>query len=104
MITVSDQYSQFIYKSRYSRWLYDQERRENWEESVDRYIKFFSSRIPNKYRKSLVSELRNAIVNKEIMPSMRALMTAGKALEKDNVAGYNCSFIAVEDPRAFDEA
>src|ERR1700726_544460 len=102
--SVNEQYSKFIYVSRYSRWLYDQKRRENWDESVDRYMKFFSPRIPAKFRKNVAKELRDAIFNMEVMPSMRAFMTAGPALEKDNVAGYNCSYVAIDDPRAFDEA
>lgn len=101
---VNKQYSDFIYKSRYSRWLYDVERRENWDETVDRYIKFFAARIPFKLRKKVALELKEAISDFEVMPSMRALMTAGDALEKDNCAGYNCSYIAVNDQRAFDEA
>ena len=103
-VDVNKLYSDFVYKSRYSRWLYDQERREDWGETVDRYIKFFSKRVPVKYRKSTMEELRKSIYNMDIMPSMRALMTAGEALEKDNCAGYNCSYVAVDDPRAFDEA
>lgn len=101
---VNKLYSEFVYKSRYSRWLYDLERRENWDETVDRYIKFFAPRIPAKLRKKVAGELKEAISNFEVMPSMRALMTAGEALEKDNCAGYNCSYIAVNDQRAFDEA
>src|SRR5271167_4691477 len=102
---VNQEYQNFVYKSRYSRWLYEPlERRENWDETVDRYIKFFSARIPAKLRKKVGLELKEAISNFEVMPSMRALMTAGEALEKDNCAGYNCSYIAVDDPRAFDEA
>src|SRR5271163_3520943 len=102
---VNQQYSEFVYKSRYSRWLYEPlERRENWDETVDRYIKFFSARIPAKLRKKVGLELKEAISNFEVMPSMRALMTAGEALEKDNCAGYNCSYMAVSDVRAFDEA
>lgn len=101
---VNKLYSEFVYKSRYSRWMYDLERRENWEETVDRYIKFFSPRIPFKSRKEVVAQLKAAIQNFEVMPSMRALMTAGPALEKDNCAGYNCSYIAVNNQRAFDEA
>ena len=103
-VDVQHEYSTFVYKSRYSRWLYDLERRENWDETVDRYIKFFSPRIPFKLRKQVATELREAILNYEVMPSMRALMTAGPALEKDNCAGYNCSYIAVNNQRAFDEA
>lgn len=103
-VDVNKVYADYIYKSRYARWMYDKERRENWDETVDRYIKFFSSRIPKQLRKNMAEELRLAILNHEIMPSMRALMTAGPALEKDNCAGYNCSYLAVNDQRAFDEA
>lgn len=103
-VEVNKEYATFIYKSRYSRWLYESERREEWPETVERYIKFFSLRIPAKLRKKVSAELRQAILNMDIMPSMRALMTAGKALERDNVAGYNCSFVAIDNPRAFDEA
>jgi len=104
VVDVSRLYSDFVYKSRYSRWLYDLERRENWSETVDRYIKFFAVRIPKRFRKEVSEELRDAIFNFEVMPSMRAIMTAGEALEKDNCAGYNCSYIAVNNQRAFDEA
>jgi ribonucleoside-triphosphate reductase len=101
---VNKVYSELVYKSRYSRWLYDLERRENWEETVNRYMKFFAPRIPAKIRKETVLELRESILTMDVMPSMRAFMTAGLALEKDNCAGYGCSYIAVNDPRAFDEA
>src|SRR5208283_1258085 len=104
VVDVSRLYSEFVYKSRYSRWLYDLERRENWDETVDRYMKFFAPRIPAKLRKKMAKELRDAIFNMEVMPSMRALMTAGEALEKDNCAGYNCSYVCLNDQRAFDEA
>jgi ribonucleoside-diphosphate reductase alpha chain len=80
------------------------ERRENWDETVDRYMKFFAPRIPVKLRKKMAKELRDAIFNMEVMPSMRALMTAGEALDKDNCAGYNCSYVCLNDQRAFDEA
>jgi len=97
-------YSTYIYKSRYSRWIEEESRRENWDETVDRYLKFFAPRIPKDVREQTVCELREAILNMDVMPSMRAMMTAGKALEKDNAAGYNCSYLAVDDQRAFDEA
>jgi ribonucleoside-triphosphate reductase (thioredoxin) len=97
-------YQQYIHKSRYARWLPDQERRENWDETVHRYLAFFASRIPKAEREAVLKELENAMLHMEVMPSMRAVMTAGPALEKDNCAGYNCSYIAVDDPRAFDEA
>lgn len=104
MTDVNKQYSEFIYKGRYSRWLYDAERREERSESINRYVDFFVARIPVKYRTSLRRIIYNAIFNNEVMPSMRALMTAGPALARDNAAGYNCSFLAVDNQRAFDEA
>src|SRR5258708_1766347 len=102
--TGMNSYSTYIYKSRYARWFSDENRREDWAETVSRYIDFFSNRIPEKLREETVQQLVQSILNLNIMPSMRALMTAGKALERDNIAGYNCSYIAVDDPRAFDEA
>lgn len=97
-----DLYQQVIYKSKYSRWLESEKRRENWDETVDRYISFFKSKFEG--TKGIPwKDLRSAIYNLEVMPSMRALMTAGKALERDNVAGYNCSYVILDSPRAFDE-
>lgn len=95
-----NQYQSFIHLSRYSRWDDEVSRRETWDETVDRYIAFFAKKYGEDFPKK---ELREAIYNLEVMPSMRALMTAGKALERDNVAGYNCSFLAIDHPRAFDE-
>lgn len=97
-------YSTYIYKSRYAKWIEEKNRREDWDETVERYLGFFAPRIPAEVREKTVAELREAILAMDVMPSMRAMMTAGKALEKDNVAGYNCSYIAVDDQRAFDEA
>ena len=100
-------YQEFIYKSRYSRWMPEAGRRENWDETVDRYINFFKKHLKDNHGFDLGSKskmLKEAIVNLEVMPSMRALMTAGKALERDNVAGYNCAYTAVDSPRAFDES
>jgi ribonucleoside-triphosphate reductase len=97
-------YQQFIHKSRYARWDYEQGRRENWDETVNRYVTFFAPRIPKHDREQISNEIEKAILHMDVMPSMRAMMTAGPALEKDNAAGYNCSYIAVDDPRAFDEA
>jgi ribonucleoside-diphosphate reductase alpha chain len=82
----------------------EENRRENWDETVHRYVTFFAERLPEADREAISTELEDAILSMEVMPSMRALMTAGAALEKDNVAGYNCSYITVDDPRAFDEA
>lgn len=97
-------FQSYIYKSRYARWLPDKSRREDWAETVHRYIEFISKRIPEDVRENTVKELEDAILNFEVMPSMRAMMTAGKALEKDEIAAYNCSYLAIDDPRAFDEA
>lgn len=100
-------YSQFIHLSRYSRWLEEEGRRETWEETVDRYFVHFDKHLKEntKYKldKETREELRQAVLNLEVMPSMRALMTAGEALDRDNTAGYNCSYVAVNRVRAFDE-
>ena len=100
-------YQDFIHLSRYSRWLENEKRRETWEETVARYFKFFEARLKetNGYvlPKQLKAELQDAIVNLEIMPSMRSMMTAGEALGRDNTAGYNCAYMAINRVRAFDE-
>ena len=100
-------YQEFIHLSRYSRWLENENRRETWEETVNRYFKFFDRHLKEntkcKLDKEIREELRQAVLNLEIMPSMRALMTAGEALERDNTAGYNCSYVAVNRVRSFDE-
>jgi ribonucleoside-triphosphate reductase len=94
-------YQQIIHQSRYARYRDDLKRRETWEETVERYISYFRER--NKRKEIPWDELKNAIINLEIMPSMRALMTAGEALDKDQVAGYNCSYIPIDNAKAFDE-
>ena len=103
-----DLYQSFIAKSRYSRFIPEEGRRESWEESVDRYFNFIEDKLENDNNyvvpRDLSDELRNAVKNLELMPSMRAIMTAGKALERDNTAGYNCSYLPIDDPKAFDEA
>ena len=100
-------YQEFIYLSRYSRWLPEKERRETWDETVARYFDFFTEHLneTHKYKlnKSLRTELEEAILSQKVMPSMRCLMTAGEALKRENIAGYNCSYIAVDKPSAFDE-
>ena len=100
-------YQQFIFTSRYARWLYDQNRRENWDETVARFFNFFDEHIKEMTGYSVTAEerkqLEDAVLNLEIMPSMRCLMTAGEALKRENVAGYNCSYVAVDSPRSFDE-
>ena len=97
-----DIYQQFIHKSRYARWLDNENRRETWDETVKRYFDFFENHLGAKAKKDRKS-LEQAVLNMDIMPSMRSLMTAGDALERDNVAGYNCAYLAVNKPRAFDE-
>lgn len=103
-----DLYQSFIAKSRYARYIPEINRREHWEETVERYISFMVNHLKDKHNyqvsSSLKGELKEAIVNLEVMPSMRSLMTAGEALARDNVAGYNCSYLPVDDPKSFDEA
>ena len=94
-------YQKFIAISRYARWIDEENRRETWEETVDRYVSYMSQKV--KGHLPLV-QIKDAITKLEVMPSMRALMTAGSALERDNTAGYNCSYLPVDDPKAFDEA
>lgn len=100
-------YQEFIHLSRYSRWLPEQNRRETWNETVARYFDFFKKHLKSRCDYDLEdttrNELEDAILGLKVMPSMRCLMSAGPALERDEIAGYNCSFIAVDSPRAFDE-
>ena len=96
-----DAYQQYIHKSRYARYLPEEKRRETWEETVNRYINFWVDRgYLNDFD---VSEIFKTIHDLDVMPSMRALMTAGEALERDNVAGFNCSYLPIDHPKAFDE-
>jgi ribonucleoside-diphosphate reductase alpha chain len=95
-------YQQFIHQSRYARWQEDKHRRESWTETVKRYFDFFENHLGSKAKKDR-KKLETAVLNLEIMPSMRALMTAGPALTRDNVAGYNCAYLAVNHKSAFDE-
>ena len=93
-------YQSFIALSRYAKY-YDGDGRENWGATVGRYI---LNLVDNKVDKATTDEIHNAILNLEVMPSMRAMMTAGPALDRDNTAGYNCSYLPVDDPKSFDEA
>ena len=95
-------YQNFIATSRYARWLDDEGRRETWSETVSRYIDYMHDKV--NFSKDDKHEIEEAILGLEVMPSMRALMTAGLALERDNTAGYNCSYLPVDDPKSFDEA
>lgn len=99
---LTDPFRSFISKSRYARWITEYKRRETWEETVQRYTDFFAPKVG--LTPEAKAELFDVIRNHEVMPSMRAIMTAGEALERSNVAGYNCSFVAINDLRAFDEA
>lgn len=98
-------YQQFIHQTRYARWLETEKRRETWEETVDRYINFFKQERANTPElQALLDEAKQAILAMQVMPSMRALMTAGEALKRENIAGFNCSYIAINNKRAFAEA
>ena len=100
-------YQEFIHLSRYSRWLPKEGRRETWGETVERYFDFFDEHLKETCKFTLPQEMRDklelAVLELKIMPSMRCLMTAGEALRRENIAGYNCSYIAVDKPQAFDE-
>jgi ribonucleoside-diphosphate reductase alpha chain len=100
-------YQNFIALSRYARWLPDKNRRETWEETVARYFDFMEWHLESHTNQELVPKTRKileeAVCNLEVMPSMRALMTAGPALAKNNIAGYNCAYLSVDHPKAFDE-
>jgi len=101
-------YGRFIHKSRYARYLETEQRRESWEETVARLMVYVQSKVPELttdpvYKDKLI-ELHNAILNLEVMPSMRLLMTAGEACERDNISAYNCSYLAINNKRAFSEA
>ena len=100
-------YQEFIHLSRYSRWLPEKSRRETWDETVARYFDFFTEHLKETVdftlTKSLRDELEQAVLGLRVMPSMRCIMTAGEALKRENIAGYNCSYVAVDRPQAFDE-
>jgi ribonucleoside-diphosphate reductase alpha chain len=98
-----DNYRLYIHKSRYARFLDDKGRRENWDETVQRLIDFYAKKFPT-HAATLNNGIRDAILSMNVMPSMRSMMTAGPALDKDNICGYNCSYIAVDHPKCFSEA
>jgi ribonucleoside-triphosphate reductase len=105
---IKDPYRNFIHISRYARWLEAEGRRETWAETVDRYMTFMKDYLVTNYNyqsnDKVFAKVHDAILNHDVMPSMRAIMTAGAALDRDHIAAYNCSFIAVDSLRAFDEA
>ena len=104
---IQNPYENFIALSRYARWIEKENRRETWQETVDRYFDFMLNHLQKEYGytpdKTLVEELKLNVFNRNVMPSMRSVMTAGPALDRDHVAGYNCSFVPVDNLRSFDE-
>ena len=100
-------YQEFIHLSRYSRWLPEEGRRETWDETVARYFDFFTDHVKEMTGYDMDFKTRNelevAVLSQQVMPSMRCLMTAGEALKRENIAGYNCSYVAVDRMQAFDE-
>ena len=105
--TIANPYENFIALSRYARWISEDNRRETWGETVDRYFSFMLNHLKENYNyipnEKLVAELKNGVFERNVMPSMRSVMTSGLALERDNVAGYNCAFLPVDSARSFDE-
>ena len=100
-------YQEFIHLSRYSRWLPEKGRRETWTETVSRYFSFFEEHLLElhdfKLPRGVKKELEEAVLSLKVMPSMRCLMTAGEALKRENIAGYNCSYVKIDSSRSFDE-
>ena len=107
MNKLPNDYQNFIALSRYARWLPEKNRRESWEETVTRYFDFMEMHLAENTEYTLTNstrkELENAVINLKVMPSMRALMTAGPALDKNHIAGYNCAYLSVDHFKAFDE-
>ena len=105
--TIANPYENFIALSRYAKWVESEGRRETWKETVDRYFSFITNHLEQNYNyipnEKLVAELKKFVFERNVMPSMRSVMTSGPALERDNVAGYNCAFLPVDSPRSFDE-
>lgn len=100
-------YQEFIHISRYSKWLDKEKRRETWPETVKRYFDFFEDHLKTNYEYDLSNNLRSnlekSVIHQKVMPSMRAMMTAGPALKRENIAGYNCCYVAVDKPQSFNE-
>ena len=105
---IANPYENFIALSRYARWLEKENRRETWQETVDRYFDFMLKQLKEKHNfvpdEKDVLDLRSEVFNRNVMPSMRSVMTAGAALERENVSGYNCAFLPVDNAKSFDEA
>ena len=105
--TIENPYENFIALSRYAKWVEAEGRRETWGETVDRYFSFMTDHLQDNHNyipdEKLVAELKEFVFQRNVMPSMRSVMTSGTALERDNVAGYNCAFLPVDSARSFDE-
>jgi ribonucleoside-diphosphate reductase alpha chain len=105
---IENPYENFIALSRYARWLESENRRETWGETVDRYFDFMLKQLKTKHNyvpnAKDVADLREAVFNRNVMPSMRSVMTSGPALERENISGYNCAFLPVDNAKSFDEA
>lgn len=101
-------FQSYVAKSRYARFIDKEGRREHWPETVSRYFDFMQAHLSDKHSYTLTPELRTrlqeAVTNLEVVPSMRSIMTAGDALARQNVAGYNCAYLPIDDPKSFDEA
>lgn len=107
-VSLPSAYQQVIHKTRYARWRELDNRRENWDETVGRYTDYIFNALDKhsgyKLDQSHIDKISNAILNTDVMPSMRAFMTAGPALERDNTCIYNCAYMPVDSLRSFDEA
>ncbi|MBU88694.1 MAG: hypothetical protein CL722_06930 [Chloroflexi bacterium] len=106
-MSLPTEYQQYIHLSRYSRYRYEDNRRETWEETVNRYFDFFKEHLKEQCdfnaTPKIIEPLKQAVLDLKVMPSMRCLMTAGEALRRENVSGYNCSYIVIDSLRSFDE-
>ena len=106
-MSLPTEYQQYIHLSRYSRYRYEDNRRETWEETVNRYFDFFKEHLKEmcdfNATPKMIEPFKQAVLDLKVMPSMRCLMTAGEALKRENVAGYNCSYIVIDSLRSFDE-
>jgi ribonucleoside-triphosphate reductase len=95
-------YQDIISYSRYARYMPELKRRETWDETVDRLVDYLETKVPE--AKKEIKEIREAVFKQDIMPSMRLMMTAGEACERDNISAYNCAYLAINNKRAFSEA
>jgi len=102
MSSLPSVYQEVIAMSRYARFIPEKNRRETWDETVSRLVEYLKTKV--ELDEKTWTDLRQSVERLEVMPSMRLLMTAGEACERDNIAAYNCSYLAVNNKRAFSEA